>query len=113
MSKTISFIIDENTKINNYEKNINEKEKEIEDFFYQIQKENEELKSDLIKYKLELEKEREITQNLKDTYLNINYFDDPTNNIDVIIYENIKFIKEENEKKLNELNLSYENLVKI
>ena len=51
MSKTISFIIDENTKINNYEKNINEKEKEIEDFFYQIQKENEELKSDLIKYK--------------------------------------------------------------
>lgn len=113
MSKTISFIIDENTKINNYEKNINEKEKEIEDFFYQIQKENEELKSDLIKYKLELEKEREITQNLKDTYLNINYFDDPTNNIDVIIYENIKFIKEENEKKLNELNLSYENLVKL
>ena len=113
MSKTISFIIDENTKINNYEKNINEKEKEIEDFFYQIQKENEELKSDLIKYKLELEKEREITQNLKDTYLNINYFDDPTNNVDVIIYENIKFIKEENEKKLNELNLSYENLVKL
>ena len=40
MSKTISFIIDENTKINNYEKNINEKEKEIEDFFYQIQKRN-------------------------------------------------------------------------
>ena len=112
MSKNISYIIDENTKINNYEKNINDKEKELEDFFYQIQKENEELKSELIKYKLELEKEREITQNLKDTYLNINCFDDPTNNIDVIIYENIKFIKEENEKKLNELNLSYENLVK-
>ena len=112
MSKTISYIVDENTKINNYEKNINDKEKEIEDFFYQIQKENEELKSELIKYKLELEKEREITQTLKDTYLNINCFDDPTNNIDVIIYENIKFIKEENEKKLNELNLSYENLVK-
>ena len=112
MSKTISYIVDENSKINNYEKNINDKEKEIEDFFYQIQKENEELKSELIKYKLELEKEREITQNLKDTYLNINCFDDPTNNIDVIIYENIKFIKEENEKKLNELNLSYENLVK-
>ena len=112
MSKTISYIVDENTKINNYEKNIDDKEKEIEDFFYQIQKENEELKSELIKYKLELEKEREITQTLKDTYLNINCFDDPTNNIDVIIYENIKFIKEENEKKLNELNLSYENLVK-
>ena len=85
MSKTISYIVDENTKINNYEKNINDKEKEIEDFFYQIQKENEELKSELIKYKLELEKEREITQTLKDTYLNINCFDDPTNNIDVII----------------------------
>ena len=112
MSKNISYIVDENTKINNYEKNIDDKVKEIEDFFYQIQKENEELKSELIKYKLELEKEREITQTLKDTYLNINCFDDPTNNIDVIIYENIKFIKEENEKKLNELNLSYENLVK-
>ena len=52
MSKTISYIVDENTKINNYEKNIDDKEKEIEDFFYQIQKENEELKSELIKYKL-------------------------------------------------------------
>ena len=113
MSKAYSKITYENIKNDKLEKmNDNNKEKELEEFFNKIQKENEELKTQIIKYKLEFENENEKNKNLKDTYLSINSFNDPTININTVIYENIKLIKLENEKQLNELNLSYENLVK-
>ena len=53
----------------------NNKEKELEEFFNKIQKENEELKTQIIKYKLEFENENEKNKNLKDTYLSINSFE--------------------------------------
>ena len=114
MSKAYSKITYENIKNDKLEKMYdNNKEKELEEFFNKIQKENEELKTQIIKYKLEFENENEKNKNLKDTYLSINSFNDPTININTVIYENIKLIKLENEKQLNELNLSYENLVKL
>ena len=79
------------------------KDKEIEEFFSQIEQENQELKKEIIQCKIELEEEKAKTQNMKETYFNINSFDESNPELDRIVYENIKYIKEENEKKLNEI----------
>ena len=83
------------------------KDKEIEEFFSQIEQENQELKKEIIQCKIELEEEKAKTQNMKETYFNINSFDESNPELDRIVYENIKYIKEENEKKLNEITELY------
>ena len=85
------------------------KDKEIEEFFSQIEQENSSLKRELIQLKLELEEEKSKTQNMKETYFNINSFDESNPELDRIVFENIKYIKEENEKKLQEISDSYSN----
>lgn len=83
------------------------KDKEIEEFFSQIEQENQELKKEIIQCKIELEEEKAKTQNMKETYFNINSFDESNPELDRTVYENIKYIKEENEKKLNEITELY------
>ena len=86
-----------------YERLSKKKNQEIEDLFSQIEKENQQLKREILQYKIELEEEKSNTQNMKETYFNINSFDESNPELDRIVYENIKYIKEKNEKKLNEI----------
>lgn len=86
-----------------YERLSKKKNQEIEDLFSQIEKENQQLKREILQYKIELEEEKSNTQNMKETYFNINSFDESNPELDRIVYENIKYIKEKNDKKLNEI----------
>ena len=86
-----------------YERLSQKKNQEIEDLFSQIEKENQQLKREILQYKIELEEEKSNTQNMKETYFNINSFDESNPELDRIVYENIKYIKEKNDKKLNEI----------
>ena len=86
-----------------YERLAKKKNQEIEELFSQIEKENQELKREILQCKIELEEEKSNTQNMKETYFNINSFDESNPELDRIVYENIKYIKEKNEKKLNEI----------
>ena len=90
-----------------YERLSKKKNQEIEDLFSQIEKENQQLKREILQYKIELEEEKSNTQNMKETYFNINSFDESNPELDRIVYENIKYIKEKNDKKLNEINDLY------
>ena len=74
-----------------YERLSKKKNQEIEDLFSQIEKENQQLKREILQYKIELEEEKSNTQNMKETYFNINSFDESNPELDRIVYENIKF----------------------
>ena len=58
-----------------YERLAKQKNQEIEELFSQIEKENQELKREILQCKIELEEEKSNTQNMKETYFNINSFD--------------------------------------
>ena len=90
-----------------------QKNKEIEILFNEINNENQELKKELLETKLELEDERQKSLNIKNTFLNIN-----SNNLSnylqpdikipeknyIYLNDHIKIIKENSEKKITELN---------
>ena len=90
-----------------------QKNKEIEILFNEINNENHELKKELLETKLELEDERQKSLNIKNTFLNIN-----SNNLSnylqpdikipeknyIYLNDHIKIIKENSEKKITELN---------
>ena len=90
-----------------------QKNKEIEILFNEINNENQEFKKELLETKLELEDERQKSLNIKNTFLNIN-----SNNLSnylqpdikipeknyIYLNDHIKIIKENSEKKITELN---------
>ena len=98
-----------------------QKNKELEVLFEEINSENQELKKELIQTKLQLEEEKQKTKNIKNTFLNINSSNITPSSQEEIkdsgifgpeskyIYLNdhIKIIKENNEKKIKELNNSH------
>ena len=90
-----------------------QKNKEIEILFNEINNENQELKKELLETKLELEDERQKSLNIKNTFLNINsnnlsnYLNSelkiPEKNY-IYLIDHINIIKENREKKITELN---------
>ena len=95
------------------------KNQELENLFEEINGENQELKKELIQTKIELDEERQKLKNMKNTFINI--FPGNSNilsqgeliNSDTVfnveknylcLNDHIKTIKENNEKKISELN---------
>ena len=110
-SNNIEYQIDNLKK--EFEFQNQQKNKEIEILFNEINNENQELKKELLETKLELEDERQKSLNIKNTFLNIN-----SNNLSnylqpdikipeknyIYLNDHIKIIKENSEKKITELN---------
>ena len=99
-----------------------QKNQELEIFFEEINNENQELKKELFQTKLELEEEKQKTKNIKNTFLNINSnnifpsLQDETKSSElpsidknyIYLNDHIRIIKENNEKKILELNTNKE-----
>ena len=110
-SNNIEYQIDNLKK--EFEFQNQQKNKEIEILFNEINNENQELKKELLETKLELEDERQKSLNIKNTFLNINsnnlsnYLNSeikiPEKNY-IYLNDHIKIIKENSEKKITELN---------
>jgi hypothetical protein len=89
-----------------------QKNKELEILFDEINTENQELKKELIQIKFELEEEKQKSSNMKNTFLNLNsnnlsslLNEDQKNSDKNFMYPNdhVKLIKENTEKKNSEL----------
>ena len=114
----------ENLK-NEYAFQTQKKNKEFEELFEQMDEENKELKKEIIQTKFELEEEKEKSKNIKNTFYNINKsingIINNTKNIEeaknseqnnteynyIFLNNNVKFIKENNEKKISEITKNY------
>lgn len=90
-----------------YNKNTHQRERELEDLFAQLEEENTKIKRELIDTKFQLEKEKETSLTMKETYFNLNSFDEGNNEIDRIVYENIKQIKAESDMSLAQIEDEY------
>ena len=120
--------IDQENKIENLKKDFEyqsqKKNQQLEDLFEEIDEENKELKREIIQTKFGLEEEKDKNQNLKNTFYNINHnnYNNNSNrntsdikNTDtfgseynyIYLNNNIKSIKENNEKKLSEIKKNY------
>ena len=120
--------IDQEQKIenlkNDFELQNQKKNQQLEELFEEIDEENKELKKEIIQTKFGLEEEKEKNQNLKNTFYNINHINYNNNsnrnttdikNSDtygseynyILLNNNIKSIKENNEKKLSEIKKNY------
>ena len=110
-SNNIEYQIDNLKK--EFEFQNQQKNKEIEILFNEINNENQELKKELLQTQFELEQEKQKNSNIKNTFLNIN-----SNNLSnylqpdikipeknyIYLNDHIKIIKENSEKKITELN---------
>ena len=111
---------------------------EMEELFEEMELENKNLKKDLMQTKEELEEEKDKNNNIKNSIYNFNYYQtnisnftnekSKPNNIEIItrnnkfdenyynpaslFCDNIKLIKEQNAKKLSELNIENEKQIK-
>ena len=102
------------------------KNKEFEELFEQMDEENKELKKEIVHTKFELEEEKEKSKNIKNTFYNINnninnnqhmeeVKNSEQNNTEynyIFLNNNIKMIKENNEKKILELTNNYNKEIK-
>ena len=108
-----------------YEFQNQQKNQELEALFEEVNNENQELKKELLQTKFELEEEKQKLKNIKNTFININSgnispFSQEEINPDIFgiernyIYLNdhIRIIKENNEKKISELNFNHDNKLK-
>ena len=115
----------ENLK-NEYDFQTQKKNKEFEELFEQMDEENKELKKEIVHTKFELEEEKEKSKNIKNTFYNINnninnnqhmeeVKNSEQNNTEynyIFLNNNIKMIKENNEKKILELTNNYNKEIK-
>ena len=115
----------ENLK-NEYDFQTQKKNKEFEELFEQMDDENKELKKEIVHTKFELEEEKEKSKNIKNTFYNINnninnnqhmeeVKNSEQNNTEynyIFLNNNIKMIKENNEKKILELTNNYNKEIK-
>ena len=120
--------VDQENKIGNLKKDFEfqnqKKNQQLEELFDEIDEENKELKREIIQTKFGLEEEKDKNQNLKNTFFNINHINYNNNsnrnttdikNSDtygseynyIYLNNNIKSIKENNEKKLSEIKKNY------
>ena len=119
--------IDQENKIENLKKGFEyqsqKKNQQLEDLFEEIDEENKELKREIIQTKFGLEEEKDKNQNLKNTFYNLNHnYNNNSNrntsdikNTDtfgseynyIYLNNNIKNIKENNEKKLSKIKKNY------
>ena len=85
----------------------NLKNEELTEFVDKLIKENCSLKKELIMKEIEIEKLKEMLKNASIKYFNLETGN--LNNIDKIYFEKIRKINLENDYKLNEINIKYEN----
>ena len=85
----------------------NLKNEELTDFVEKLIKENCSLKKEIILKEIEIEKHKEMLKNASIRYYNLETGN--LNNIDKIYFDNIRNINLENEYKLNQIELKYEN----
>ena len=98
---------------------LKKKNQELEELFEEMDEENKELKKGIIQSQFELEGEKEKIKNIKNTFYNINSNnqhipavknEDICNDIEnnyIFLNNNIKIIKENNDKKIDEITLNY------
>lgn len=90
-----------------YNKNTQQREREMEELFAQLEEENTKIKRKLMDTQFILEKEKETSLTMKETYFNLNSFDESNNEIDRIVYENIKQIKSEADINFSQIEEDY------
>ena len=102
---------DENANINNIQIPLssthNLKNEELNDFVEKLIRENCSLKKEIILKEIEIEKLKEMLKNASIKYYNLETGN--LNNIDKIYFDKIKNINLENDFKLNQIELKYEN----
>ena len=102
---------DENANINNIQiplsSTYNLKNEELNDFVEKLIRENCSLKKEIILKEIEIEKLKEMLKNASIKYYNLETGN--LNNIDKIYFDKIKNINLENDFKLNQIELKYEN----
>ena len=113
----------ENLK-NEYELQAQKKNQELEELFEEMDEENKDLKKEIIQSQFELEEEKEKLKNIRNTLYNINNNNNNKNKNQEIpeikntetneteynykyLNNNIKIIKENNEKKISEITKNY------
>ena len=113
MSDDIDFKSNLQIKENNNVSNLvlsgadNLKNEELTEFVDKLIKENCSMKKELITKEIEIEKHREMLKNASIKYYNLDTGN--LNNTDKIYFEKIRKINLENDYKLNQINIKYEN----
>ena len=102
---------DENTNINNaqfpFSSTNNLKNEELTEFVEKLIRENRNMKKEIILKEIEIEKLKEMLKNASIKYYNLETGN--LNNTDRVYFEKIRSINLENDFKLNQIELKYEN----